>query len=449
MTIDFAIKTAKTVPTNYSWDKEIPFENNTVQDVTPPSNIEYVFGYAPGVKITFTNISKPDINIQNITYTWNFGDYYNDTTNTIALTSLDDVEHIFVMPGKYSVQLKAEETILDPTVTFVANDQKCLGKYNIRWFWNDLKNNTANNITWNQTRCVLQDNTIIEEDRRPKWWVQEEACIQKYCANWSWFSLSQNSETEPIKWRETKTDAIYEKSWQFEDNNIECAPAYAVTPFKKIVRKPFIVEVKEIPPKAGITCLTVPLTGKSPLTVELSPKGCMSGSFPIDRIDWDFGDGSPIVTVTRYSNNNFDNVHKKIPLALSGDPDDVRNYNVTHTYVVNEDTYPVFYPSLTCYSANTNTSDSCCTVIGPLIIDYQPTEIEVLKVRNTLKGNIYALDINNNITFVTSNTINRQKQTVIPTKPSSPIRDTKFIKDYDFIGNPGNDYLNAPEILIT
>jgi hypothetical protein len=217
-----------------------------------------------------------------------------------------------------------------------------------------------------------------------------------------------------------------------------------------VVRKSFIVEVKEIPPVAGITCLTRPLTGKSPFTVELSPKGCKSGSFPIDRIDWNFGDGSPIVTVTRYSQNNFENVSKKIPLALSADPDDVRNYNVKHTYTTDRGTYPVFYPSLTCYSANTNTFDSCCTVVGPILADYQPEDIQVLKVRNTNKGNIYALNLDQNVGFFTTNA--ELTTTSLQTKiaiPSTPVRDTFFIPNYDFSGNSGSNYLNAPEIPIT
>lgn len=449
MLTDFQIISGETVTSNYSWDKGIPFVsgNETVQ--YPVVN-QTLVGYAPGVKVKFANTSNPSLRYKNLTYTWNFGDYYNDTTNSIALTSQDSVEHIFVMPGKYTVQLQAEETLLDPNSTTTIEDQKCLSKFSIRWFWNNLISSSENNITWNETRCNLQDNTVPEENKKPKWWFNETQCIQKYCTEWSWFYLSSESDVTPIKWSQTKADAEYEKRWQLEENDSICDVIQAVTPFKEIVRKPFVVEVIEVPPTAGITCLTRPLTGKSPFTVELSPKGCKAGSFPIERIDWDFGDGSPIVTLTRYSQNNIPNVIKKFPLALSGDPDDVRNYNVTHTYEVDKNTYPVFYPSLTCYSANTNTSDSCCTVVGPIIADYQPTIAQVLKVRNTPKGNIYAINLNQNIAFFTTNSqLTSQVGQIIINKPITPVRDTFFAPNYDFSGNTGNGYLDAPEIQIS
>lgn len=450
MITDFKILSGETVPSNYSWDKGLPFTPETGGTVRITPTTQYIFGYAPGLKVKFSNTSVPDLTLQNLTFTWDFGDYYHDTTNSFALTSLNDVEHIFVMPGKYTVQLRAEETFLDTDEPKTEDDLKCLGKHDVRWFWNALTENSEENVTWNQTRCDLQDNTIDEDDKKPKWWFDEEQCLGKYCKRWSWYSLSKESDTEPVKWRETRTDALYEKRWQYEENDIECEPEEAILPFKAIIRKPFIVEVAEIPPTAGITCLTRPITGTSPFTVELSPKGCIAGSFPIDRIDWDFGDGSPIVTVTRYTQNNFKNVIKRFPLALSGDPDDVRNYNVTHTYVVDRLTYPVFYPSLTCYSANTNTADSCSTVVGPILTDYQPADIQMLKARNTTKGNIYALNINQNLTFYTTNPqLPGSIKTVKPNIPTSPLRDTYFAPNYTFAGNPGNDYLNAPEILVT
>jgi hypothetical protein len=450
MTTDFKIISGTTVPSDYTWDQGTPLTPEAGGSVNIAPTTQYIFGYAPALRVKFANLSIPNPTIANITYTWDFGDYYHDTTNSFALTSLDSVEHIFVMPGKYTVQLRAEETTLETDQPKTADDLKCLGKHDVRWFWNALTLDSQDAITWNQTRCVLQDNSITEDDRRPKWWFNEDECLGKYCRQWSWYNLSVEGSALPIKWRETRTDAAYEKRWQYEANEIECEPAAAVAPFKEIVRKPFIVEVAEKPPVAGITCITRPLTGTSPFTVELSPKGSRSGSFPIDRIDWDFGDGSPIVTVTRYTQNNFDNVFKKYPLALPDDPDDVRNYNVKHTYIVDRTTYPIFYPSLTCYSANTNTSDSCSTVVGPIIADYQPTDIHVFKVRNTRNGNIYAFNINQNLTFYSTNTnLSLQQTPVVPTAPRAPLRDTFFAPGYTFTGNPGNDYLNSPEILLT
>ena len=162
-----------------------------------------------------------------------------------------------------------------------------------------------------------------------------------------------------------------------------------------------IIELKEVPPVAKIHCVTHPIYGYSPLTIRFSPQHCLQGSFPIDRIDWDFNDGSDIKTITRYSLLTGDEsvIHTN---KFSQDPLDVRNYDVIHNFIRSKDDYPVFYPSLTCYAASTNTSDSCATTIGPLILSAQPQTINLIKARNTSSGNLYAFNINHNTVFFTT-----------------------------------------------
>jgi len=161
------------------------------------------------------------------------------------------------------------------------------------------------------------------------------------------------------------------------------------------------IEVKEIPPIAKIHSITKPTYGVSPLTVELSPEFCKLGSFPIDRIDFDFDDGSEIKTITRYSLITSDPyiTHTN---TFTADPLDVRNYVLKHTFYRNKNTHTVFYPSLTCYSDNTDTSDSCCTTIGPLFLSATPVQINILKTRNSSKGNLYVMNVNDNLTFLTN-----------------------------------------------
>jgi hypothetical protein len=84
----------------------------------------------------------------------------------------------------------------------------------------------------------------------------------------------------------------------------------------------------------------------------------------------------------------------------------------------------VFYPSLTCYSACTNSHDSCCITIGPISLPVTPNELHLLKARNTLKGNIYTFAENNNIALTTTTQIVTSiiKQSTVP---PTTIRDTR------------------------
>jgi len=102
-----------------------------------------------------------------------------------------------------------------------------------------------------------------------------------------------------------------------------------------------------------------------PLTVTLTPKYTQTGSFPIEKIVWDLGDGSPLLTRTRWDNNI------STPFVSSGsfdlDPKDPRNYDIVHTYYKANTQQYSFYPSITAYTSSTNSSNSCAITIGPII----------------------------------------------------------------------------------
>jgi hypothetical protein len=270
---------------------------------------------------------------------------------------------------------------------------------------------------------------------RPKWWDSETQCFQKYCKFWSWYDLANYSDSaNPTRWAETITDADFEKLWMYEDNETNCTVEKAryldtIEVNEQTAIKPFCIEVKELPPIAEISCVTSS-TGTTPHTVTLSPTGCQPGSFPIDRIDWDFGDGTPIITHTRYVLPTGTNILYNGKFA--SDPADVRNYNITHTYIRNSKTYPVFYPSLTCYSANTNTHDSCSTTIGPISLPDVPNT-NLIKVRNTVRGNLYVFDINNSVTFSTSIPVTTEP--IIFTTPKNRLLITSETTN-PYFGNP-------------
>jgi len=443
MNTNFIAVCAITVPQTYSWDFGTPLETR-VTLTSAFTTTEYVSGYSPGVNVIFTNTSQSDEDVVFVNYDWDFGDLYHDRNNTATLSCATIIEHLYIMPGIYTVTLRQQQA---RTRTFLELDPLlCRGKFDIRWFWTELECSRQTFKTWDETACV-QLSGIPDERWTPKWWDDEAQCFGKYCKFWSWYELTPlPGRNNPVIWADTKRRKIFDKKWMFEDNETQCNNRNfryldTLDINVQIVSKT-IVEVKEIPPVAGITCITRPLTGVSPYTVLLSPTACTPGSFPIDRIDWDFGDGSPIKTITRYA----EVVDPEIIFTDTyiDDPLDVRNYSALHTYRRCTNTCSVFYPSLTCYSANTSTYDSCCTTVGPILLPLSP-DLTVLKIRNTLKGNIYALDADNNITFLTDNILGKDITSVKSNEPQTTLRDSSNKRQLYF-GNPGINY--PPEYIV-
>jgi hypothetical protein len=151
------------------------------------------------------------------------------------------------------------------------------------------------------------------------------------------------------------------------------------------------VRLDEIGPTANFAVLSTDY-GFSPLTIEFTPRSTKPGSFPIERIDWDFGDGTPLVTISRHTTLTGDsNIIFTINPTVK-DLEDPRNYNVRHTYTRSTFTDPrTFYPSITAYSAVTDAHSSCSREIGPIGLKAKPQ-------KDIIKTNFYG--VNNNATFV-------------------------------------------------
>lgn len=450
MITDFSVFYGETVPKTYFWDLGAPFQTpNTTTSATiyTQNGVPCISGYAPGLRVLFGNNSFSDEGFDLSDYTWDFGDYYHSNNNVVSLScGFGAVEHTYIMPGEYTVSLRHVQSKSTTVFSQAADPTYCRGKYSIRWFWDELKcltplgNDNPEKLTWNQT---LSTPPLSVENPKPKWWDNETACFEKYCKYWSWYDL-QNDQNSCTTWLQSETDEVFEKKWMFEANDTVCTVTDAdflntVQTTEQNVFKT-VITVKEILPVAGMHSISATI-GISPLAVQLTPRNCKSGSFPLDRIDWDFGDGTPIKTISRYIPVEDANV--VYTGYFGADKNDVRNYDVLHTYVRNINTYPVFYPSLTCYSANTNSSDSCSITIGP--IDFKQTEqdLHILKNRNTLKGNIYAFSVDQNIAFITTNESNK---VLIPplTIPTNTIRNT-FNIPQNFYGYNGNNY---PQVYI-
>ncbi len=129
----------------------------------------------------------------------------------------------------------------------------------------------------------------------------------------------------------------------------------------------FLISVVEIPPTAYLSS-DIPLIQEHivfPLTVKITPRFTQTGSFPIEKIVWDLGDGSPLLTKTRWDTNT------SLPFVTSGslsaDPLDPRNFDIIHTYTKPDNSVYSFYPSISVYTQSTGTMDVCSITIGPIL----------------------------------------------------------------------------------
>lgn len=195
------------------------------------------------------------------------------------------------------------------------------------------------------------------------------------------------------------------------------------------------VIVQEILPVANFYPVTSAI-GPAPHTVRLTARTTRSGSFPIEKIVWDFGDGTPQLTVSRYATAVNDFLVKNN--ILSGDPADPRNYDPVHTYYRSYNTFPVFYPSITAYASSTNSLDSCSITIGPISLSSVSEKIKILKSSLTPKETFYALQVEDNVAFVKTLT-SAPTTTVTSTTPTNTLRNSSN-RTVSISGNPGTDY---------
>jgi hypothetical protein len=145
----------------------------------------------------------------------------------------------------------------------------------------------------------------------------------------------------------------------------------------------FAVYVQEIPPQCDIKAasaypdiFTNSIQFSSvaqPLTLWFSASDTIPGSFPICRVDWDFDDGSSIISITRKP-ESLTYVDGTETLYVSDyemntlDIFDPTNIAIRHTYETTVyDEQFTFSPSVTVYACNTNTAGKGCELtVGPI-----------------------------------------------------------------------------------
>jgi hypothetical protein len=349
MIITFDLVSPKTVPSTYSWDNGVPSATSpSLVDLTLDSEGYYV-GYAPFVLIRLSSVPvfETGDDIYTVFRTINFGDYYNCNYNQLTSLGFDEDYycHVYVMPGTYEASLTHTQysTAFDlgeqPTIIY---QQDAIDEYQAPVF--DL---------------------ISENDRGRIFW------------NWGKLACNSESSTEicdtgqgdltitPITWKEAKCSEYYAKAWKDTKGSCFEAPPVLIPSDSISINIPNKLKIIELTPTAYLSAIQPDqLNRVSPLSATLTARFTKCGSFPIEKIVWDLGDGSPLLTQRRWS------VLSSEPFvysgAIAGDPSDPRNYDVKHVYKVTKDSGYTFYPSITAYAYSTGTTDCASAVIGPI-----------------------------------------------------------------------------------
>lgn len=376
MEIDFQQTQVNTVKPTYSWDTQNP--NSYIVEAALLSSNKYV-GYAPCVNISI-NAGLKDTNPRSfaIHRKVDFGDYYNSETSiqTTAISGTTRFSHTYVMPGTYIIKFTQTEYSKYP---FPCYEEPC------------LEQDTTNEGIYIETGT--------HENKRPSF-----TCVWYNFFEYDFDStLGLKRTLEPtqefLRWE----DCTFQGSKQITWEEME-GPAVEITHkdgswTSNIVEKHYnaTIEVKEIPPSALLTIVEAPSAKLNPYTVKLSPKLTRCGSFPIDKIIWNMGDGTNDIQISRHKTPNNPNV---IYTGLfESDIYDPRNYDVSYTYVRTDINEGCFYPSITAVASSTETSDCAAVTIGPLdfksVSDFHLLQTQLL----TDKTKIYLGEINKEVNF--------------------------------------------------
>lgn len=415
--------------------------------------IEYI-GYAPYVFVTLSS-APGDVNSSflNLKRSVNFGDYYNNETNIITTPTLSSelFGHTYIMPGLYSLELNRTE-YKEVTLKDYPAYGTCLQKYCIDWKWASTTTNTLS-VTWSSSKknksyekkwkfepcdtdwAALNGLHVnkIEGDYPQKWqwyhylsnsnnnlyntpltWSQTEfdqsatftwqeaagPCInlrQSEQVIWRWNNIIKegNQFTDAITWNETKITQPGNITWNFVKNNCISSLAPLISSTSETIKKKAFLRVKEIPPVAYIRALNFNSTVReTPITIRLTARDTVCGSFPIEKIIWDLGDGSPLLTQRRWS--NVTQTPFVFTGAISEDYQDPRNFDVEYTYRTFPSKGFSYYPSLTAYASSTGSSDCAATIIGPLkLSNTNGNNIKIIQNELTDYGKVLIGEISN------------------------------------------------------
>lgn len=436
--MDIAINnlTVKTVPSNYSWDKSNPTENTVVNAVL--SGNRYI-GYAPFTSVLLSSFVD-NVSGSGIAYviTADYQDYYNSqtSTQTSLVSGFQTFCHNYIMPGVYSLNYnqtqyiaidnaKCELGVFNPYETYVEKDDSKTKRLPFSWMWynffkEDYEPRTElvgsfeprnEFLTWEE--CVFQGPKQVTWDEASGPAIE----IRNSPVSWQWKKVKAipnpiEAFTHTTKWSETRPSSLFPRTWKQinaykckgidQTETIDClelVPRLSSISFLKSL--PQFIEIQEIPPQAYIEVIhTQPLQSRiSPYKIRLSPKFVRCGSFPIEKLLWDFGNNNGIVEVSRNGTISNGDVKLLYQNSFSLDYTDPRNYDVEF-YYTRISSNNCFYPSLTAVASSTGTIDCTTAVVGPIKFTQHASSKFVLK-QNYLsdRGIAYAGAVNDTAAF--------------------------------------------------
>lgn len=305
--------------------------------------------------------------------------------------------------GNYEKKWKFEPCNFDGLINnglYVQPDQtKKIDAFSWQWYnYTSKPNNSAYNTP------TLWLSSGFQQPDQLTWTSTSGPCFnldQSGQTIWSWKNLTEangksTTYNSPLTWNQLREIEPRHVTWDYTVDY--CAGASfspSMSSSTSTITRTAVVKVLENLPVAYIQVFQ-PADRLSPMKVTLSPRQVISGSFPIEKIVWDLGDGSPLLTRYRWS-KNID-----YPFVFSGyisdDYQDPRNYDIEYTYTKTKDTEFCFYPSLTAYASSTSSSDCAAAVVGPL--KYNSTtghNVVILQNELTDKGKIMIGQVDNNV----------------------------------------------------
>jgi hypothetical protein len=410
--------TVQTVLSTYSWDSGSPSNANVIE-VTPLSSENY-FCYAPVANVLLSaSIVNPHQDAITFKRTVDFGDFYNTETNTQTTNFSGNFLfcHNYIMPGTYTVTLSQTQYIPiyyeDSSYTYRESAPLAQTRSPFSWMWynffckdTDRRLEFVGSVYPRQEHLTWDD--CVFQGKRPLTWediADDPIEVVAKNVSWTWKcakKISDNPLNQRLQWADAKRHTILPRTWsQIRKHScLEIVPSLSANTITMV--KEFLITVLDTPPTAYLEVMHTnknSITKESPCTVLLSPRNIRCGSFPIEKLIWDFGDGSPILEQTRR------NVITEYPFTYSDefsyDAEDPRNYDVYHTYYRTKTSGNCFYPSITAISASTGKSDCASAVVGPL--KYQPHQKDTVRLlQNKLTDDeqvLYVGQVNSNVSF--------------------------------------------------
>jgi hypothetical protein len=254
---------------------------------------------------------------------------------------------------------------------YVETGDQFNSRYPLSWQWYNFLSQSPNKhntpTTWEQTGFQQSDQLSWSETSGPCY------NFNSLEVNWNWNNITCDLSANPfgtiLTWDELQCIQPQATSW--DDIKRTCGTSTntitTLSASKNVITHTRALRVIEIPPTAYLDVTDLTPNKTSPLTVRLSPRIIKSGSFPIEKIVWNLGDGSPLLIQRRWDPT------QESPFVFSNtynlDWKDPRNYDIVHTYRKTNESGFSFYPSLTAYASSTGTLDCAAAMVGPLKLE--------------------------------------------------------------------------------